>query len=406
MENEVKNKIPTLSDHLYILFKWKKFLIINLLVITAITTGIVFLLPNQYKATATIMIPPDNQMGLGGLSSLLGGKSSIASMGSRLFGMSSTSEDMLLGILNSRTALVNVINKFNLMKYYDIDDNNMDKAIKAFKDDFSTDPNEFGMIDFSIVNKDPKISAEIANYLVTLVDSMNIEFSIQRAKNNRIFIEKRYLQNVSDLKMAEDSLYKFQKKYGIVAVPEQLEVTVKAAAEIESELMKKELESYLILNYMGDNSPQYQTVKSEINMLKKKVQELKNSSELGASSNILFPFKKMPDIAIQYLRTFREVEIQQSILEIVLPMYEQAKVEEQKSMPTIMLMDKAVPPELKYSPKRAIIIVGIFLLSVFIFIPMIFIGERAITRDKFENPLQLKTSNIFNSIKKIYKMRF
>jgi len=406
MENEVKNKIPTLSDHLYILFKWKKFLIINLLVITAITTGIVFLLPNQYKATATIMIPPDNQMGLGGLSSLLGGKSSIASMGSRLFGMSSTSEDMLLGILNSRTALVNVINKFNLMKYYDIDDNNMDKAIKAFKDDFSTDPNEFGMIDFSIVNKDPKISAEIANYLVTLVDSMNIEFSIQRAKNNRIFIEKRYLQNVSDLKMAEDSLYKFQKKYGIVAVPEQLEVTVKAAAEIESELMKKELESYLILNYMGENSPQYQTVKSEINMLKKKVQELKNSSELGASSNILFPFKKMPDIAIQYLRTFREVEIQQSILEIVLPMYEQAKVEEQKSMPTIMLMDKAVPPELKYSPKRAIIIVGIFLLSVFIFIPMIFIGERAITRDKFENPLQLKTSNIFNSIKKIYKMRF
>ncbi len=406
MENEVKNKISTSSDNLYILFKWKKFLIINLLFITAITTGIVFLLPNQYKATATIMIPPDNQMGLGGLSSLLGGKSSIASMGSRLFGMSSTSEDMLLGILNSRTALVNVINKFNLMKYYDIDDNNMDKAIKAFKDDFSTDPNEFGMIDFSIVNKDPKISAEIANYLVTLVDSMNIEFSIQRAKNNRIFIEKRYFQNVSDLKMAEDSLYKFQKKYGIVAVPEQLEVTVKAAAEIESELMKKELESYLILNYMGENSPQYQTVKSEINMLKKKVQELKNSSELGASSNILFPFKKMPDIAIQYLRTFREVEIQQSILEIVLPMYEQAKVEEQKSMPTIMLMDKAVPPELKYSPKRAIIIAGILLLSIFILIPMIFIGERAITRDKFENPLQLKTSNVFNSIKKIYKMRF
>ena len=90
------------------------------------------------------------------------------------------------------------------------------------------------MIDFSIVNKDPKVSAEIANYLVTLVDSMNIEFSIQRAKNNRIFIEKRYLQNVADLKKAEDSLYKFQKKYGIVAVPEQLEVTVKAAAEIES----------------------------------------------------------------------------------------------------------------------------------------------------------------------------
>ncbi|MBW7843927.1 MAG: lipopolysaccharide biosynthesis protein, partial [Ignavibacterium sp.] len=70
------NQNKSFSDYLYILFKWKRFIFINLLVITAITTGIVFLVPNQYKATATIMIPPDNQMGLGGLSSLLGGKSS------------------------------------------------------------------------------------------------------------------------------------------------------------------------------------------------------------------------------------------------------------------------------------------------------------------------------------------
>ena len=81
------------------------------------------------------------------------------------------------------------------------------------------------------------------------------------------------------------------------------------------------------------------------------MQELKNSPNLGSSSNILFAFKDMPNIAMQYLRTYREVEIQQSILEIVMPMYEQAKVEEQKSIPTIMVMDKAVSPELKYSPK-------------------------------------------------------
>ena len=86
------------------------------------------------------MIPPNDQMGLGGLTSLLGGKSSIASAGSRLFGMSNTSEDILLGILNSRTALINVIKKYNLMEYYEIDDKNMDKAIKAFRSDISSQP--------------------------------------------------------------------------------------------------------------------------------------------------------------------------------------------------------------------------------------------------------------------------
>lgn len=399
------NQNKSFSDYLYILFKWKRFIFINLLVITAITTGIVFLVPNQYKATATIMIPPDNQMGLGGLSSLLGGKSSIASVGSKLFGVSNTSEDLLLGILNSRTALVDVINKFNLVKYYDIDDNNMDKVVKAFRSDVYSNPNEFGMIEFSVINKNPNVSAKIANYLVTLVDSMNIELNIQRAKNNRLFIEKRYLQNVADLKRAEDSLFKFQKKYGIVAVPEQLEVTVKAAAEIESELMKKEMESYFILNGYGKDSPQYLSLKSEIDLLKKKVQELKNSNDLASSSNILFPFNQMPNIAIQYLRIYREVEIQQSILEIVLPMYEQAKVEEQKSVPTIMIIDKAVTPQLKDSPKRSVIILGILFLTSFILIPFVYVADKSMLRSTFNNPLQNWISNFSHRIVRIYRMK-
>ena len=406
MENPVKTKESNFSDYLYILYKWKRFLFVNLFIVGLTITGLVFLIPNEYRATATIMIPPDNQMGLGGLTSLLGGKSSIASAGSRLFGMSNTSEDMLLGILNSRTALVDVINKFNLIEYYEIDDNNMDKVIKAFRNDISTDPNEFGMIDFSIINKDPQMSAKIANYLVTLVDSMNIEFNIERARNNRLFIEKRYSQNITDLKRAEDSLYKFQKKYGIVAVPEQLEVTVKAAAEIEAELMKKEMESFFVLQGFGEAAPQYQGIKAEINLLKNKVQELKNSPNLGATSNILFPFKEMPNIAMQYLRTYREVEIQQTVLEIVMPMYEQAKVEEQKSIPTIMLMDKAVAPELKYSPKRSVIILGMLFLFLFLLIPFVFLGEKSLKRENYSNPLQLKSANFFNRIAKIYRMRF
>ncbi len=406
MENELKQSKPNFSDYLYILFKWKKFIIVNLFLVGLIATLIAFLIPNQYKATATIMIPPQDQLGLGGLTSLLGGKSSIVSAGSRLFGMTNTSEDILLGIINSRTALTTVINKYKLAEYYEIDDGNIDKVIKAFRSDISAEPNEYGMISFSIINKDPKKSAEIANYLVKLVDSINIELNVQRAKNIRFFIEKRYLQNVAELKRAEDSLYQFQKKYGIVAVPEQLEVTVKAAAEIESELTKKELQSFFILQGYGENSPQYQGIQAEISLLKKKVQELKNSPNLSASSNILFAFKDMPNIALQYLRTYREVEIQQSILEIVMPMYEQAKVEEQKSIPTIMIIDEAVAPEIKYSPKRTFIISAFLFLGFFFLIPFIFTGERLLHQPEYLNPVQAKLADFFRALIRIYKIKF
>ena len=65
MENTVKINEPKFSDYVYILYKWKRFIFVNLLIIGLITTGAVFLIPNEYRATATIMIPPDNQMGLG-----------------------------------------------------------------------------------------------------------------------------------------------------------------------------------------------------------------------------------------------------------------------------------------------------------------------------------------------------
>ena len=273
MANEQIEKRPEFSNYLYVLYKWKKFIIINLFIVAVIAVIITLLIPNQYKSTATIMIPPDNQSGLSGLSGLtglLGGKSSLASMGSRLFGVSNTSEDVLLGIINSRSALTNIIEKFNLKDYYGIDDNNIDKIIKAFRDDISSEPNDYGMIDISIINKDPGVSAAMANYIVHLVDSVNIKINIERARNNRTFIEKRYLQNVADLKNAEDSLYKFQRKYGIVAVPEQLEVTVKAAAEIEAELFKKEMESYFVKQTYGENSPQYQGIQAALALLRNK----------------------------------------------------------------------------------------------------------------------------------------
>ena len=405
--NETENRrSPKLSDYLSIILKWKKFIAINVLLVAIITTGLVFLIPETYKATATVMIPPENSsLGLSGLSGLIGGKSSAASLGSKLFGITSTSEDVLLGILNSRVALTAVINKFNLMEYYEIDDRNIDKTLKAFDGDLSFETNEYGMIEVSVINKSPRISAQIANYFTKLLDSMNISLNIQSAKSNRIFVEKRYLQNVNDLKKAEDSLYNFQKKYGIVAVPEQLEVTVKAAAEIEALLTKKEMEAYFMLQQYGESSPQYQGISAEMNLLRKKVQELKSSPNLSATSNILFPFNNMPQISIQYLRAFREVEIQQAILEIVLPMYEQAKVEEQKSIPTIMIVDKAVPPQLKYGPKRMFLILLITFPFFFFLLLFVFRSERILFSKETLNSFEVKESSFYNKIQKIYKLK-
>lgn len=390
--------------YLYILYKWKKFILINLFVITILVAGLSFLIPEKFKATARVMVTSTDSYGMGGLGSLVS-DNSMASVGAKLFGIANTSEDLIFGILNSRTALTKAIEKFNLMKYYEIDDNNMDKAIKAFYSDLIFEPNDNGLIEISVINKNPNLSAKIANYFVDLADSMNIKLNIEQAHNNRTFIEKRYYQNVRDLKNAEDSLYTFENKYGVFAVPDQLKATVEVAAGIEAELLKQQLAADALKAQLGENSPQYKIVNAQVEQLKLKVQDIKNSSSVSNTSNVLFPFNKIPKMSIEYLRLYRDIEIQTKLMEFILPMYEQAKVEEQKSIPTLLVVDNAVPPQLKYSPKRSFIVIGVFALAFFFMLPFVFTGENFLNRDELNNPLEKNIYNFYNGITRFYKLK-
>jgi tyrosine-protein kinase Etk/Wzc len=390
-----------LINLLELLIKWKNFIFINLLIIIILTTAYVFMIPKTFRSTTVVMIPPESGLGLGGLTSVLSGKGG-GSFGAKLLGLGSTSsEDMILGILNSRSALENVIGKFDLMDYYEIDENNIDKALRSFKNDLSFSPNEYGFIEISVINKEPELAAEIANYFIQILDSISIKLSVEHARNNRLFIENRYYQNLADLKSAEDSMLSFQQKNKIVAVPEQLEIAVRAAGELEKELAQAEISANSVAFNFGENSPQYASIKSQIDMMRKKIKDLKNSESLNAESNILFPFKGMPNISLSYFRLFREIEVQNKILEVILPMYEQAKIEEQKNIPTIMVVDKAVPPILKYAPKRAFILIGITLFSFFSLVIAAAMLEGIL---KYNAETQSKRTVFVNRITRRYKI--
>ncbi|GAB6283117.1 MAG: hypothetical protein STSR0008_18730 [Ignavibacterium sp.] len=395
----------SISDYLSILSKWKYFLIIILLTTVIFISIISLFITNTYKANSIVMISPESGVGIGGLSSLIGGKSGAESFGSRLLGGSSASEDMIFGILNSRTAITKVINKFNLHEYYQIKDKNIDKTIKAFSADVNFDLTENNFIEISVINKDPEISAQIANYFVFVLDSLNNKISSEAAGNNRKFIENRYLKNLADLKAAEDSLYSFQKKYGIVAVPEQFELAFKASADIEAEYFKRQILSEVTLQQFGENSPQYKTQLIELNILKEKIDQLKNSPNLIESSNIFLPYKQLPDIAIKYLRIYREVEIQSKIFEITLPMYEQAKVEEIKNIPAVIVVDKAKVPQVKYRPQRSFIVLSVSFLLLFLLIPMIFRMETILNKKELKNSFEKSEYKKYLVIKSVFKIK-
>jgi uncharacterized protein involved in exopolysaccharide biosynthesis len=85
---------------------------------------------------------------------------------------------------------------------------------------------------------------------------------------------------------------------------------------------------------------------------------------------------------MEAFRLYRNLLIQQKILEFLVPLYEQARIDEQKDVPVVLVLDKAVPAERKDRPKRSLIVaiasVIALLVSVFSYVvrKRLFLFER------------------------------
>ncbi len=395
---------PTFTDYLSILFKWKKLIIISMLIVLIVVAGLTLIIDNKYKASATVMLPSQNGLGGGALSGLLSSAGSL--LGGGLLGMGGDEADKMLGILGSRVVLEKVINKFGLIEYYEFGKAKRDRTLKALRADLIFDMNENGMIEITMLHKDTTKSAQIVNYAVTLLDTLNKKISSEEATNYRFFVEKRHKKNLADIKNAEDEFENFQKKYGVFVIPEQIEFAIQSVGEIETQLFQIEMQAFLVKKSQGENAPAYLNFKAQIQMLKNKLSELKNGSKSIDESIVFFPFKKAPEIQKNYIRLYREIEIQGKIQEFVMPIYEQALMEEQKNLPTITVLDKAVPPQLKYSPKRSFIVLGIGFLFFFMLVIFVFRGEQANNRTTFNNPIEEKESRFFKGIIRLFGLKF
>ena len=202
-----------------------------------------------------------------------------------------------------------VVQKFELVKVYKT--RNVLEALKELDGNVDVSlGKEDVSLEINVYDTDPQRAADMANYFVEMLNTIYSELSYTEAKSNREFLEERYQQNLRDMKIAEDSLKLFQQKYGIYSLPEAMS--------------GKLLSSFL-------------------------------------------PFKQVPEVTMRYFELYRNLEIQNKILEFVLPFYEQVRLEEQRDTPSVIVLDTAIPADKPSKPRRltigAIVVVGSFLLA-------------------------------------------
>jgi uncharacterized protein involved in exopolysaccharide biosynthesis len=355
----MKNNL--LISALYLALQNKKFIIINVSVVTIAALVIALLLPKWYFSSATLKL---SSQGTLNPNSLIGSLTDIPFLGDLGLGETQANIDRYIAILESRTVLDSMVYKFDLQTRY------KQKYRFLTRQQFLNNSVREGdprteILTVGVFDKDPESAKAMVDYYVSLLDNAVQKLFNENARNNRIFIEKRLQENKEDLQVAENRLASFQQKQGIFQPDEQVLLSLKVAADLEADLMAEEIKLGLAQKMYSKGSQEIKDLQLRIDEIQKKINEMKRSSGNHITNeSFLMRFDKAPELALEYLRLFREVEIKSKLLEYLIPIYEKAKIDEMKDTPSLLVIDEPQVPEYKSKPKRAYIVIGGFLFSL------------------------------------------
>lgn len=380
-----ENKGFYFFDYLIILLKWNRVLIFVFLLASVGSVVTSLLMTKYYTATTTIMSPKSPDM-----LSLMGGanRSTLQRLaaGSILGGMTNLGGYNYLAVLSSREVLEDVIQEFGLRTHYNLENNEWERVIERLMGNVSigVDRNEF--ISVSITDKDPEKAAAMANYFVKKLNERSQEIAAEEARQNRVFIENRLEQANRDLLNAENSLQEHFESTGLIIIPEQNMAALGAVADLYSLLTTKEIELELLKNSLSPQDRRIQNLEFEIREIRSRVNAI-------------------PEASIETLRRYREFMVQQRLLEYLLPVYEQTRIEEQRNTPVIVVLDEAKVPEKKSRPKRMIIVLVSVVLSMVIAITIILVRERLVNVLNTDPVQARKAEELKSAYKAVFKKK-
>ena len=363
----------TFMDVINILNKWKISIIKNVFYISFITAIFSFILPKTFTASAVLM-PPGNQQDVSILNAFSDSELPFGGL------ISKTEEEAmkLIAILKSRTVMETIIKKYNLIEFYKAE--NIEEALESLADHVSLEIKEEGTLSIKAhvstgwlhYDKDElkvrELSAEIANEFVNQLDIVNKRLQTEQAVHQRKFLGERYGENLMDLIKAEEKLKQFKENHNIISIESQTRTAIESAAALKNQILINEVQKGVVSRKLKLNHPEIIGIEDEIRELTVKLHEVeygKDTSE-NVRGNLFLVLSEIPQIDADLMRLTREVDIQSTLFIYLTQLYEDAKIQEAKNTPTIQLLDPAVTPIKKSSPKR-LLMVFIMALITFVF---------------------------------------
>jgi capsule polysaccharide export protein KpsE/RkpR len=349
-ENESIEVLATLLRH-----KW-----VIIIFTLVLTIGSVFYAMNmdvQFKSTVNVVPPSNSADGLLG-GALSGISSKLKDFGiTKVAGGGSGGQSYDLSVLmESRTVLDSMVNRFDLIKAYKVENDSRELARKIFRSNVEIVNYKEGNIEFSVWDGDPSKAAEMANEYVRIVNAKAVVMNKNEAAANIKYLEQRIDHTDKILEVLGDSLSIYSKKYQIYSPEDQASVYSEALSDLTATVMKAETEYEITKNKLGENDPYTKMLKDYVGEARKKLQESK--TQPGLIGN--FSLNDVSKVGMEYMRLYTEYEAHSKMKIYLMPTLEKTKLDLVTNNNYLFVVDDAIPSENKDRPKRSYIVMGTF----------------------------------------------
>lgn len=317
--------------------------------LTTLVAVVVSLLMTPIFTAKTVVMPPQQQQSgaaaalasLGGLAGLAGAAGAIKSP-----------DEMYVAFLGSEGMQNRIIAEMKLQERYEA--KTLSDTRKALKEQMRiSSDKKSGLLSIEADDKDPAFAAELANRHVVELRAMLGRLAVTEAQQRRQFYEQQIQQTQDKLSLAEVAFRAAKEKSGMQVTSVLAETGVRASAELRGQIAAREVQLQAMSRFATAQNPDTQRIASELSALRAQLNKAEQGS--GESKAAASPLHQ------EAVKSYRDVKVQEAMLEVLIRQYELARVDEAKEGPLIQQVDVAMPPERKSKPKRAqIVLVAAF----------------------------------------------
>ncbi|MGC8976333.1 MAG: hypothetical protein ACP5OB_01725 [Candidatus Ratteibacteria bacterium] len=302
-------------------------LILTYLAIINLTILFYLISPKYYKATASILQPPETEISSASLQTTKFSKEPIS--------LIRTNTELFFSILNSRRMKDDLIKKFDLKKHYNV--SNDDEAIEILNKRVNIFLTKDKVIQIDVIDRNPEIATGIANFYTENLDFLIKELTITTAKQNRIFLEKRIRETTEMIEQLEKRLTELQNQNKLVVDPNLNQIS-QAGGKLMEQLIDKQLQLEKERQILDENDPKIIMLKNEIKEIQSSLTKLLSSQD-------------------ELTKILRELKVQESLYNFLTSKMEEAKIDETRDTPVVQVLDRAKVPNKVYRPDLKFLII-------------------------------------------------